>query len=134
MNNKTIELTPEQRLELFKGTVSWADECSISYFGKTPYAQTENLVLFPVHWEQVTQIMSYLQLPTGKALIGCDIGLIIDGDCPDYECDRINHFLGVVGVSPFWLQAKQRLRWGQWVLRLSDGIDILAEAQRLAHE
>ena len=128
-----IELTPEQRLETFKNIVDWADGCTINYFGKTPYAQTDQLVLFPVHWADVTQLMSCLQLPTIKTLIGCNIGLIIDGDCPDYDCDRINHMLGVMGVCPFWLMAKQRVRWSCWVLELSDGIDIIAEARRIAH-
>lgn len=128
----SIELTPEQRLEMFRNIVDWADGCTINYFGKTPYAQTDQFVLFPVHWADVTQLMSNLQMPTIKALIGCNIGLIIDGDCPDCDCDRINHFLGVVGVSPFWLQAKQRVRWGHWVLKLSDGIDIIAEGQRVS--
>lgn len=130
----SIELTPEQRLGMFKNIVDWADGCTINYFGKTPYAQADQLILFPVHWADVTQLMSCLQLPAIKALIGCNIGLIIDGDCPDYDCDQINHMLGVMGICPFWLMAKQRVRWGRWVLELSDGIDIIAEARRAAYE
>ena len=127
-----IELTPEQRLEMFKNVVDWADECTINYFGRIPYAQTDNLVLLPVHWDDIRHLMPYFQAI--KILIGCDISLIIDGDCPDCDCDRINHMLGVMGVCPFWLMAKQRGRWGRWVLELSDGIDIIAEARRAAYE
>lgn len=121
--------TPEERLALFKSTVSWAGDCQIQYFGKIPYAQTENLILFPVHWRYVNGITAWLQLPIAKSMLGGEFALIIDGDCPDRECDRINHFLGVMGICPFWLMVKQKIYWARWVQRLSDGIDIFAEAK-----
>lgn len=125
-----MERTPEQQLESFKGSVSWADDAKIQYLGKLPYAQIEDLVLFPVHWGKVNQIMGSLKMPAVQDLIMSDMGLIIDGDCPHIECDRINHYLGITGIHPFWLHAKQKIYWARWVQNLSDGIDIFAKTQK----
>jgi hypothetical protein len=127
----TFRRTPEEQLEHFKASVSWAGDCQIQYFGKIPYTQTENLVLFPAHWDDLPQITPWIEnLP--KSVLNCEIGIIIDGDCPDYECDRINYMLGVWGICPFWLMAKQKVYWSRWLQSLSDGIDIIAEAKKSA--
>jgi hypothetical protein len=122
--NKTVA---EKRLEEFKQIVSWADDCVISHVDGWDYITTKSSNLFLMDWQNVDTFVSELKELRFHFGDKVRIGAVIDGDCSDYDCGRINDTLARCGVCIYWIGIRQAMLWGDWILNISDGSNIIQD-------
>jgi hypothetical protein len=114
----------QNRLKQFQARVSWADDCSIEWAGTWPYISVDGCADFLMSYQDVDRFLDQLAELKPHIPQAEHVGVVLDGDCSQLECDRINHVLGKMGIIVYWLGISQSIWTNRWILSVTDGVDL----------
>ena len=81
-----------------------------------------NYTLLPSHYEAV----DLQQANTLASICGVKPGVILYGEAPHYQVDKLSYELIKEGFVVHWLGVNNIVQFNNWLLRVLDGIDCLA--------
>ena len=117
MTNTELSLAIVQ----FKESISWADELAPVFLPDIKmWVECHSMATFffchPLEVGATAKNISGVPLRQGSSAV-----IVIAGDCPEFEQDRLTHELIMLGISPWWLGIKQSVRHSRWLMQVSDG-------------
>lgn len=116
----------------FLRSVSWGSTCYLVYplngsrcCLMVPCSELSYLAT-PCHWSAWEQQMGEI-LKTAQVFNANPDVIFYGDDCSDYDCDRLNYEATKAGLIVHWNGALNQVRRTEFILRATDGIDLLRE-------
>ena len=117
-------INPSEAIAEFFDYVSWSGEClTLPDPTGSPYLVCGLYTLLPCHWSEYEQKKALAIALASR----WDIkpGFILYGDCPSYDCDRLNYELGQAGFVTYWLGVEEQISQSQFLMRSFDGVNFI---------